>query len=174
MKTHPLLLAGASAILWLCAPVARAEDDLHVLYQEGRAAFFSGQFEIAREKLALVLAKSPGHPQTRAMMAQIEQKIGADNTLLRKSYEKIVIEKFEVSDAELSEALQALKILAKNASGGKIIPNVIVRDAEIGKKPITLNLSKIPLSEALRYLADLSGAHLSYDKTAVIFSKPGT
>ena len=174
MKTNTLLLAGAAAILWLCAPVVRAEDDLHVLYQEGRAAFFAGQFEIAREKLALVLAKSPEHPQTRAMMAQIEQKIGADNTLLRKSYEKIIIEKFEVSDAELGEALQALKILAKNASGGKVIPNVIVRDADLGKKPISLSLSKIPLSEALRYLADLSGAHLSYDKTAAIFSKPGS
>ena len=107
------------------------------------------------------------------MMAQIELKLGADNTLLRKSYEKVIIEKFEVTDAELNEALQALKILAKNASGGKVIPNIIVRDAELGKKPVTLSLSKIPLSEALRYLAELSGAHLSYDKTAVVFSKPG-
>jgi len=173
MNTHPLFLAGALAIAWLCAPFVRAEDDIHVLYQEGRNAFNAGQFEIAREKLALVLAKSPDHPQTRAMMAQIEQKLGPDNTLLRKSYEKLIIEKFDVTDAELSESIQALKILAKNASGGKIIPNVIVRDAELGKKPVTLSLSKIPLSEAFRYLADLSGARLSYDKTAVVFSKPG-
>lgn len=176
MKTHPLLLlvAGASAILWLCAPVVRAQDDLHVLYQEGRAAFMAGQFDIAREKLALVLAKNPEHPQTRAMMATIEQKLGADNTLLRKSYEKIILEKFDVSEADLSESLQALKILARNASGGKVVPNIIVRDPELGKKPVTLNLTKVPLSEALRYLAELTGAHLSYEKSAVIFSKPGS
>ena len=174
MKTHLLLIAGAFALLWLCAPVVRAEDDLHVLYQEGRTAFQAGQFEIAREKLSLVLAKSPEHPQTRAMMAQIELKLGVDNTLLRKSYEKVIIEKFEVTEAELEESLQALKILARNASGGKVVPNIIVRDAGLGKKPVSLSLTKIPLSEALRYLADLSGARLSYDKTAVIFSQPGS
>ena len=173
MKTSPLLLASALAIAWLHTPVARAEDDIHVLYQEGRAAFFAGQFDLAREKLSLVLAKNPTHPETRAMMAQIETKLGPDNTLLRKSYEKLIIERFEVTDAELSESIQALKILAKNASGGKLIPNIVLRDADLGKKPVTLNLTKIPLSEALRYLADLSGAHLSYDKTAVVFSKPG-
>ena len=173
MKTRPLVLAGALAIACLHPSYVRAQDDIHVLYQEGRAAYYAGQFEIAREKLALVLAKNPAHPETRARMAQIEQKLGPNNTLLRKAYEKLIIEKFEVNDAELSESIQALKILARNASGGKVIPNIIVRDAELGKKPVTLSLSKIPLSEALRYLADLSGAHLSYDKTAVVFSKPG-
>lgn len=173
MKGHSLLFAVAASVLGLSGPAARSQDDLHVLYQEGRAAFFQGEFELAREKLALVLQKNPNHPQTRAMMAQIEQKLGADNTLLRKSYEKLVIEKFEVSDVELNEALQALKILSKNASGGKIVPNIIVRDAEVGKRPVTLSLSQIPLSEALHYLAQLSNARLTYDKNVVVFSKLG-
>jgi hypothetical protein len=172
MKTHPFLLVFA--ILGLSAPFVRAEDDLHVLFQDGRAAFYAGQYEIAREKLALVLAKSPEHQQTRAMMAQIEQKLGADNTMLRKSYDKLILERFEVTEANLEDSLQVLKILSRNASSGKVVPNVIVRNAELAKAPITLSLTKIPLSEALRYLADLSGARLSYDKTAVIFSKPGS
>lgn len=172
MKTHLLWLAGLSGILWLCAPsaVVRADDDLHLIYQEGRAAFYAKQYDLAREKLSQVLAKNPTHPETRAMMAHIEQLLGADNTLLRKSYEKVIIEKFEVDNAELSEAIQALRILAKNASGGKVIPNVIIKSPDLGKKPVTLSLAKIPLSEALNYLAQLAGARLHYDKTAVVFA----
>jgi uncharacterized tellurite resistance protein B-like protein len=169
-----LLIAAAAALLCIPAPVLRAQDDIHVLYQEGRDAFFTQQYELAREKLAQVLARSPNHPQTRAMMAQIEQKIGADNTMLRKAYEKIVIDKFEVAEAELSEAITAVKTMAKNATGGKVVPNIIVRDAEIGKKPVTLTLAKMPLSEVLKYLAQLTGAKLTYDKNAAIFSNPAS
>ena len=172
MKKTIFPLVGLVLLLNLGTHSIRAEDDLHTIYQEGRAAFFAGQFDLAREKLSIVMAKNPSHPQTRAMMAQIEQQLGADNTMLRKSYEKVIIERFEVNDAELSEALQALRILAGKASGGKVIPNIILKDPALGKKNITLNLTKIPLSEALNYLAQLTGAKISYDKMAVLISSP--
>ena len=165
-----LLLVGAA--LALLAPSVRAADDIHVLYQEGRDLFNAGQFELAREKLAVVLAKNPTHPQTRAMMAQIEQKIGADNTMLRKAWEKVIIEKVEISDAELGEAVTAVKTMAKNASGGKVIPNIIVKDAELAKKTVTLNLNKVPLSEVLRYMAQMVGGKLTYDKNAALITNP--
>lgn len=165
-------LVGLFLLLYLGTPASRAEDDLHTIYQDGRAAFFAGQFELAREKLSMVLAKNPSHPQTRAMMAQIEQQLGADNTQLRKSYDKVIIDKFEVNEAELNEALQALRVLAGKASGGKVVPNIILKDPDLGKKTVTLNLTKIPLSEALNYLAQLTGARLTYDKMAVMLSKP--
>ncbi len=165
-------IIGLGLLLHFGTPSIHAEDDLHTIYQEGRAAFFAGQMDLAREKLSVVLAKNPTHPQTRAMMAQIEQQLGADNTLLRKSYEKVIIEKFEVNEAELNEALQALRVLAGKASGGKVIPNIILKDPALGKKHVTLNLTKIPLSEALGYLAQLTGAKLSYDKMAVMLSIP--
>lgn len=174
MNTHIWLLVGALSILGISPASLLAQDDIHVLFQDGRAAYNAGQYEIAREKLALVLLKNPEHPQTRAMMAQIELKVGTDNALLRKSYDKVILDKFEVVDVELAESIQALKILSKNASDGKITPNVIVSDPDLAKKRVSLSLEKIPLSEALRYLAKLTGAQLSYDKNAVIYSKPGS
>ncbi len=172
MKTNILNLAGFVLLLNFGICSVRAEDDLHTIYQEGRAAFFAGQFDLAREKLSVVLAKNPTHPETRAMMAQFEIKLGSDNTLLRKSYGKVIIEKFEVNEAELNEALQALRVLASKACGGKVNPNIILKDPALGKKSVTLNLTKIPLSDALSYLAQLTGAKINYDKTAVMFSTP--
>lgn len=167
MKTMILLLLAAV----LAAPTSvRAEDDLHVVYEEGRAAFHAGQFELAREKLAYVLSKSPGHLPTQAMMAQIVQKIGADNTMLRKSYEKVIIDKIEFTDVALDEALQAVRVLARRASNDKVSPNIIVKSPEIGRKPVSISLTQVPLSEVLNYLAQLTGARLSYDKAAVMFT----
>jgi hypothetical protein len=171
MKTLLPYLAGAALLLTPFSTV-RAEDDLHTIYQEGRAAFFAGQFEIAREKLSIVLQKNPNHPETRAMMAQITQKLGEDNTILRKSYEKVILPKYEVSDVTLDEALAALRIMAKNASKGTVMPNIILKSPEIGKKQVTLSLTSVPLSEVLNYLSQMTGARLSYEKSGVMFSNP--
>jgi len=170
MKTL-LLLAGAVLIL-APAPRLHAEDSLQVIYEEGRTAFFAGQYEIAREKLTKVLEKNPSHPQTLAMMATIKQKLGEDNTALRHSYEKVILPKFEVTEVTLDESLQALRILARNASKGTVVPNIIIKNPELGKKQVTLSLTSVPLSEAINYLAQLAGAKLSYEKSGVMLSSP--
>lgn len=171
MKRNILsLFAGLLSSLCLNTSVVLAGDDLHVIYQEGRAAFFAGQFDLAREKLSQVLVANPSHMETRAMIAQIDQKLGSENTVLKKSYEKIIIDKIEFTDVALAEAIEAVRIKAKQATGEKVIPNIILKDPELGKKTVSINLSKIPLTEVLNYLAQLAGARLKYDKTAVIFS----
>jgi tetratricopeptide (TPR) repeat protein len=168
MKTK--LLVVSVVLMGLIAPAARAADDLHVIYEEGRAYFNAGQWDLAREKLLQVAAKNPAHVPTRAMLAQIQMKLGADNTALRKTYQGVIIEKIEFSDAALEEAVEAVRILSKRASAGKIVPNIIIKDPELGKKQVSLNLSSMPLSEVLNYLAKLAGAKLIYDKNAVMFA----
>ena len=171
MKTLLLLLAGAVLIL-APAPRLRAEDSLQVIYEEGRTAFFAQQYELAREKLTKVLEKNPSHPQTLAMMATIRQKLGEDNTALRHSYENVILPKFEVTEVTLDESLQALRILARNASKGAVVPNIIIKSPDLGKKQVTLSLTSVPLSEAIIYLAQLAGAKLTYEKSGVILSSP--
>lgn len=169
MKTTLLLLLAA--VLAAFAPsTVRAADDLHVVYEEGRAAFNAGQFDLARERLAYVLSKAPGHLPTQAMLAQIERQIGPDNTLLRKSYEKVILERVEFAEVTLDEALQAVRMLARKATQDKVSPNVIIKSPDLAKKPVTLSLSQVPLSEVLNYLAQLTGGRLIYDKTAVVIS----
>ncbi len=172
MKTCLVLLL---ALLGAFAPSpVRAADDLHVIYEEGRAAFNAGAFELAREKLNQVAAKNPNHGPTQAMLATINQKLGADNSQLRKAYGSVVLDKIDFADVSLEEAVEALRILSRKASGDKVSPNIIIKNPEIGKKTVTINLSKVPLTEVLNYLAELTGARITYDKNAVMFtSKAG-
>lgn len=169
MKTTILLCAAA--LLAAFAPTTvRAVDDIHVTYEEGRAAFLAGQFDLAREKLAYVAAKAPDHLPTRAMLAQIEAQLGPDNTMLRKSYEKVILDRVEFADVTVDEALQAVRMLAMKASQNKVAPNVIVKSPGIGKKTISLNLAQVPLTEVLNYIAQLSESKVIYDKTAVVIT----
>jgi hypothetical protein len=172
MKTTILLVVAA--VLTAFAPASvRAADDVYVAYEEGRAAFNIGQFEIAREKLNYVLSKAPDHLPTRAMLAQIEAKLGPNNTTLRKSYEKVVLEKVEFVDVSVEEALQALRTLSLRASQNKVSPNVIVKSPDVAKRTISLNLTQVPLTEVLNYVAQLSGSKVVYDKNAVVITNIG-
>jgi hypothetical protein len=171
MKTKLMSVLIGSA-LWLIVPAVKAADDLYLTYEEGKALFNAGQFAEAREKLAVVASKNPSHVPTRAMLAQIEQKLGVDNTMLRRSYQAVIIEKIEFADAQLEEAIQAVRILSKKATNEKIVPNIIIKDPSLNSKIVSLSLNNVPLTEVLNYLAKLSGARLSYEKNAVMFSNP--
>ena len=168
MKTSMLLLAAVFAAL--VPATVQAVDDLHVIYEEGRAAFNAGEFQLAREKLAYVLTKNPTHLPTRAMMAQIERVMGVDNVMLRKSYEKIIIDRIEFADVELNDAITAVRLKAKMATNDKVALNLIIKNPELGKKIVSINLTQVPLTEVLHYLAQLAGGRLTYDKTAVMIS----
>lgn len=168
MKT--LLLALAVLGTALISIPARAADDTYVLFEEGKAAFQAGQFEIAREKLNKVAERNPNHVPTQAMLAQIKQKLGVDNTKLRTAYAAVIIDKIDFADVSLEEAVDALRLLSKKASNDKVVPNIIIKSPEIAQKTVSLNLSKVPLTEVLNYLAEVTGARITYDTSAVLFS----
>jgi hypothetical protein len=51
-----------------------------------------------------------------------------------------------------------------------VVPNIIIKSPEIAQKNVSLNLSKVPLTEVLNYLAEVTGARITYDTSAVLFS----
>lgn len=169
MKTITLLLFAAALLAAVPASL-QAADDLHVVYEEGRAAFNAGQYDLARERLSYVLSKSPGHLPTQAMLVQIERILGPDNTIMRKAYAGVILDRVEFVDVTLEESIQALRMLAMKASQNKVIPNIIIKSPELGKKTVSISLTQVPLSEALNYVAQLSGGKLVYDKNAVVIT----
>ncbi|MDB6074354.1 MAG: hypothetical protein JWO89_1994, partial [Verrucomicrobiaceae bacterium] len=61
-------------------------------------------------------------------------------------------------------------MLSKKATADKVQPNFIVKSPDLNKTPITVSLTNVPLTEAIRYVAELSKAKTTWDKHAVIFS----
>jgi hypothetical protein len=160
--------AFVAAFVLVSAP-ANAED-LNAVYQQGRAAFYQGDFDKAQQLLARVEAANPKHPDTVRMLAYIRANHKTAENTLKIQYASVVLPKVEMSDVTLTEAIDGLRVLSKSASGGKVTPNVIIKGEEVGRRKLSLALSNIPLSEALNYVTQLTATKAIYDKHAVILS----
>lgn len=173
MKTlfHRVGVRLAVLVLMAAGPAAQtAAEDLNQIFQMGRAAFYKGDMETAYRMLSIVEASKPSHFETKAMLAQIRarKKTGVDT--VKTSYEKVILPKVDFADVTLAEAVEGLRVLSKSATEGKVVPNVIIKDPALASKPLTLTLSHVPLTDAIRYMADLAGASAVYDRHAVILS----
>ncbi len=173
MKTHSIRAkvsaAAFTAAFFMITASVQAED-LNAVYQQGRAAFYQGDFTTAQQLLSRVAAANPKHPDTVRMLAYIRANHRAPDNTLKAQYATVILPKVEMSDVTLTEAIDGLRALSKNASGGKVMPNVIVKGEELAQRKLSLSLSNIPLTEALNYVTQLAGAKASYDKHAVILS----
>lgn len=175
MKTKLLRLVSRAAVVamaafFLAASLKGADvKDLNTVFQQGRAAFYRGDIDTAKTLLTQVAAARSNHFETKALLAQINAYPKPDASL-KKTYGGVVIPKIDFHDVTLAEAVQALGLMSKTASAGKVTPNIIVKNPEMAKKPITLNLANIPMTDAIDYLARMSGGKAVYEKHAVVIA----
>jgi hypothetical protein len=158
------------AVFLLASQDLPAADDLDSMYQKGREAFHKGDFVTARAFLTQVAAAKPGHADTQNMLRYL-QAHAKQQSILQRDYAAVTIPKIDMQDVTLEEAVSGLRVLAKNASQGKVSPNLIIKGASLAEKKLSLTLGNVPLTQAIEYLAQLSGAKVTYDKHAIIFSE---
>ena len=158
------------AAFFVTPPAVRAADDINTLYQQGRAAFYRGDQELALSLLTQVAAAAPNHTDTQNMLRMLKANQKQNVSTLKKDYGGVMLQKLDMQDVTLTEALDGLRVLSKNASAGKVTPNIIVKGAGLGEKKLSLALANIPLTEAIEYIAQLTGTQARYEKHAVVLS----
>ncbi len=168
-KVSTAVVLLTTALFMSSTGFSKAED-LNAVYQQGRAAYYKGDMQTAFQLLSRVAAANPKHAETANMLAYIRANHQPKDDSLKTQYASVTLPKVEMADVTLAEAIEALRTLSKNASGGKIVPNVIVKGEGLAEKKLSLSLSNVPLSEALNYVVQLVGAKATYDKHAVILS----
>ncbi len=170
MKLTALTAAYVAAFFMGPAPVAQGAEDLNAVYQQGRAAFHKGDYATALPLLSRVAAANPKHADTANMLAYIKAYHKPVTTTLKTQYASVILPKVELADVTLTEAIDGIRALAKNASNGKVTLNVIIKGAEVGNRKLSLSLSQVPLSEVLNYITQLTGTKASYEQHAVILT----
>lgn len=167
VSTAVVLLTAA---LFMSAAGLSRGEDLNAVFQQGRAAYYKGDLDTAYKLLSRVAAANPRHAETANMLAYIRANHQPKDESLKAQYSSVTLPKVEMADVTLTEAIEGLRAMSKNASNGKVTPNVIVKGEELGQRKLTLSLSNVPLSEALNYVTQLVGAKATYDKHAVILT----
>jgi len=157
-----------------CAGSVLAADDINQIFQMGRAAYYKGDMETAYQLLTQVETRNPKHFETKVLLAQIRSQMKPGVGSLKKSYESVVLPKVEFSEVTLEEAVEGLRALSKVTTDGKIVPNIIIKDPALAGKTLSLNLRNLPLTEAIQYLAEMTGARATYDKHAVMLTLAAT
>lgn len=175
MKTNTIRAkVSASTAAFLAAFVlitaSVSAEDLNAVFQQGRAAFYRNDYATAHQLLSRVAAANPKHTETNNMLAFIRANHKIGEGTLKQKYATVILPKLEMQDVTLAEAIDGIRALSKNASGGKVTPNLMIKGADIGERKLSLALSNIPLTEALNYITQLTNTKATYDKHVVMIS----
>jgi type II secretory pathway component HofQ len=113
----------------------------------------------------------------KADKVEVKPKVGAAAATsgAAERATRIVIPRMEFQEVTLSDALDFLRQQAvKHAEGKEQAVNIVLLPDAKRDAKVTLNLRNVPLSDALRYLAQLTGNELAWTAEAAVIGKPGT
>lgn len=149
------------------SPTPSAES----LYQQGQAAEKANDPVTAENHYRSALKANPNHANARYSLGQLKLNSAA---LIAKGREAkfgaVVIPVFQLDQATLQEALDALATKVEKESKGEVVPNIVIEDPKgaISTQKISLNLKAMPARGVLKYLLDQVGAKARYDEHAVV------
>jgi hypothetical protein len=160
-----LFLALASAAF------AAPQPEIQQYLTEGQTAFIRGDIAKAKAAFEMVYQMDPRNPVAIGYLRRI--KIAEENQPKGNDQEKalagLLIPQIQFREATLVSALDYLKKSVEKASGGKQAVNFVVQlpAEQMNTQTVTLNLSNVPFTEALRYLGGLANFTAKYEKYAI-------
>jgi hypothetical protein len=153
-------------------PINRPPADLQQLLTEGQTAFMQGDMATAKTDLQWVLRLDPRNKTAIGFLRRITLQEGQQNkgAALEKQLDALMIPKLDFKETTLAPALDFMKKMADRLSNGKINVSFVVQvpPEQVNSQPVTLSLSNIPFTEALRYIGGLTGLNFSYEKYAIV------
>jgi len=148
------------------APAPTAES----LYQQGLAAEKNYDPATAESYYKAALKIDPNHANARYSLGQVKIHGPALAVKAREAkFGAVIIPVFQLDQATLKEAIEALGSKIEKESKGEVIPNFVIEDPKgvLSTQKISLNLKSMPAGGVLKYLLDQAGAKVRFDEHAV-------
>ncbi len=165
-------LVSTLAVLCLASVALAASLDVQDLLTEGQLAYQKG--DLAKAKAAFELVYKMDSRNTVAIgylrRIKVDEASKPKGNDQEKQLAGVIIPQIQFKDATLGSALDYLKKAVDKQSGGRQAVNFVVQlpAEQVNTQTVTLNLTNIPFTEAVRYLADLANATIVYDKYAIM------
>lgn len=172
MKTiHALLFS--LALLAVAGPPLSAQNTVQDHYKQGVALFNQGKFGEALIVFEKILQVRPDFVYARSYSARcktaLAQNAGPKNDLEGR-LARIIIPEIAFAEAPIGDVLDYLAARAAEISKGETVVNFIYRGTPEQRQSslITLSLRQVPLTEAIKYVGQLSQSRIKYEPHAVI------
>ncbi len=176
MKLLPQLVLTLSAGL-LCATGAVAAEDVRQLLSEAQQAYLRGDLTTAKAGFEMVYRIDPRNQVAIGYLRRIkvdEAGRGKGKGDQEKALAAVILPKVEFREATLVSALDFFKQMVSKVTEGKQAVSFVTQVPEEQlKQPVTLSLTNVPVTEALRYLGGLAGVTFEYDKYAIVVKPKG-
>lgn len=168
-----LVAVAAFSMMMLSSALAQTSPG-QASFVKGMRAVSDGDTAAAKTHLTEALAADPRHRQAALLLQRIQMKEREGDGGLEQRAAAVIIPTFAVKDVSLSSVLDNLQRAAAEYSGGPFALNLVrLFTPEFGEETkVTLSLNNAPLSEILRYVAQMSGLDVQYQQHAVVLSPP--
>jgi hypothetical protein len=149
--------------------------DPQVLLSEGQQALLRGDTTTAKTKFTQVNRMDPKNPVAIGFLKQIavQEANAPGSPQTERELTALIVPQVQFKEASLSSALDFLKKKASDLTGGKKAVNIVLAPGVDPETKITLNLANIPMTEVLKYIGEMAGAKVEYQKFAVMLRPAG-
>jgi len=156
-------------------PASTPPVELQRVLTEGQTAFMKGDTATAKTDFEWALRLDSHNKTAIGFLRRILAQEGQNKGLaLEKQLDTLMIPRLDFKEATLQSALDFMKKAAEKSSNGKIAVSFVVQaPPEAGSTPVTLSLSNIPFTEALRYIGGVAGMNFTYEKYAIVVRPSG-
>lgn len=140
-------------------------------YLEGKAAEKAGDPAAAIAAYQKAVALNPNHANARYSLGQIRiNAAGIKSAAKEKEIGDIMVPVYQLEEATLREAIDALGLVIEKQSDGEVIPNFIIEDhqGKFSDMRISIQLRNVPVRAVLQYLLTQTGSRARYDEHAVV------
>ena len=165
-------LIHTCAVLFLATAAFAASLDIQELLTEGQVAYQRGDIDKAKKAFELVYRMDSRNQTAIGFLKRIKvdeanKPKGNDQEIQLSS---IIIPQIQFREATLGSALDYFKKTVEKQTNGKQALNFVVQlpAEQVNSQPVTLNLTNVPVTEALRYLGELVNATFVYEKYAIM------
>lgn len=170
--TIPMLSLLAVFGLFAASPTF-GQQDIKTVYDKGVALYNQGKFMEALPLFEAVLRANPRLVHARSYAAKcktaIARGVGPKNNL-QGQLSQLVVPEINFAQAPIGDVLDYFTARAQELSGGKVVPNIIYKGTPEQRQNtvITLSLRNVPMTEALRYVGQLSSTRITYEEHAIV------
>jgi tetratricopeptide (TPR) repeat protein len=162
------------AVFAFGSPIAfsqSAGQQAEAFYKQGVAAEKAGDPAAAAEAFQKALALNPNHANARYRAGQVRinaatMKAGATEAKIGA----VVIPVYQLEEATVREAIDALSLAMDKVTEGKVAPNFVLEDPKnkLAETRISLQLKNVPAKAILDYIHSQSSTRARYDEHAVV------
>ncbi len=172
MKTHFLLRLGLC--LFFLSPALAQGPSAQQIFQEGVGLYKAERYAEAKVRFERVLRAQPNYAPARSFLARTNLAIakgGPKLPGLDQKLQGLMLPQLNFDEAPVGDVLDFLAKRVTEISDGKVGANVIFKGTEEERaRPITMQLRNVPVTEAFRYVTEVSRLQLRYEPHAVVVS----